>query len=109
MMVDAAREISQQIAQLPRPGWQDADPIHTAELVEAAVARQLELLRPHIKGEPGARGMGIDDLVLEHTKVGVATLVVVRGDARRVVGGITGLRTTAGCTSAARRSARARM
>ena len=94
MLVDVAREeIGKAFALIPRPAdGKDADPLHTAELVEAAVARQFELLRPHIKGAPGERGLGIDDSVLEHDEAtGVATWVLARDGERRVVGTMAGL------------------
>jgi hypothetical protein len=90
MVVDAARdELAKQIALIPRPAdGKDADPAHTAELVEAAVVRQLALLKPHIKGDPGARGIGVDDLTLDYDEqAGVATLRVDQ----RVIGAIKGI------------------
>jgi hypothetical protein len=90
MVVDAAREeLAKQLALIPRPvDGKDADPAHTAELVEAAVVRQFELLRPHIKGEAGARGVGIDDVVVNYDEqAGVATFLV----GERVLGEIRGI------------------
>jgi integrin beta 3 len=90
MVVDAARdELAKQIALIPRPAdGRDADPAHTAELVEAAVVRQFELLRPHIKGEQGERGTGINDVVLNYDEqTGVATFMV----GERVIGEIRGI------------------
>ena len=91
VMVDAAAEVAvtKAIALLPKPeNGRDADPAHTANLVEAAVARQFEILRPHIKGERGAAGVGLDGVTVSYDEqTGIAAFMLDQ----RVLGEIKGL------------------
>lgn len=96
MVAETARdELAKQIAALPKPeNGKNADPRETAEMVETAVARQFEVLRPHIKGEPGAQGIGVDGIVLEHDEdTGVARLKRADGE---VIGELRGIPHEAG-------------
>ena len=64
------------------------DSINVSRLVDVEVERQLTELLPHIKGERGDRGIGVDALVLEQIKdEGIARLTVEG----RVIGEIKGL------------------
>lgn len=83
MVEDAtAAAIAKALPLIPRPeNGKDADPAEVAALVNAEVARQFEILRPHIKGERGEDGLGFDDVKIGEVDAnGVLTIAFVRGD-----------------------------
>lgn len=66
-LMDAA--VAKAVAALPPPkdgtNGKDADPLAIAETVRAEITHQFDLLRPHIKGEPGEAGLGFDDMTFD--------------------------------------------